>query len=438
MGGRIIVSTAIDPPNTHIVGLTDNLLEQFNTVRNCTESLAEVLSAEDQLLQSMPDASPTKWHLAHTTWFFETFILNEFLPHYEWFCKDYCHLFNSYYNSIGAQFTRSERGLISRPGLEQVLEYRHYVTEQITKLMSACSAHHMQQLSQLVELGCHHEQQHQELILTDIKHALSINPTYPVYQPVVNMQCKTPIKALDFVAIPGDLVTIGAEDNHFCYDNELPQHKVFVDHFKLANRLVNNAEYLEFIESGAYQNPLIWLSDAWAWLQQNNITQPIYWHKKAGEWWQFTLHGLQALNMTEPVVHLSYYEAEAYASWSGKRLVSEFEWELAAKTHRVTGNLLASHRADSCLDSIDDLNNDAPVTQMFGDAWEWTRSAYTPYPGYRPAAGAIGEYNGKFMSGQMVLKGGSSYTPQNHIRASYRNFFPPNARWQRTGIRLAE
>jgi ergothioneine biosynthesis protein EgtB len=397
------------------------LLDRFRSVRRLTEALAEPLSPEDQTVQSMPDASPTKWHLAHTTWFFETFLLRPQLPGYRPFDPAYEYLFNSYYEAVGPRHPRPQRGMITRPGVDEILAYRRHVTEAMAALIESG-----RNSTGLIELGLNHEQQHQELILMDIKHALSLNPLFPAYTPERPADAAgAPLRWLDF---EGGLVEIGHTGEAFAFDNEGPRHRAWVDPFALATRLVTCGEYEAFIADGGYRRPEFWLSAGWDCVKQRGWDAPLYWQEDG----VFTLAGLRPRRSEEPVCHVSFYEAAAYAKWAGKRLPRETEWEIAAADAGVDGTLLD-----------DGLLHPAPASgeklaQMIGDVWEWTASPYVAYPGYREPDGAIGEYNGKFMANQMVLRGGCAATPQDHIRTTYRNFFPPDARWMFGGIRLAE
>jgi len=401
----------------------------YGRVRRETERLINGLSPEDCQIQSMPDASPTKWHLAHTTWFFETFILLKHQSKYSVVDKHYAVLFNSYYNAIGKQFNRPKRGLLSRPSLEKVMEYRAIIDARMIEFIDQLSDG--DPLLMLIQLGLNHEQQHQELILTDIKHALSQNPALPGLLSHYEHQDR---QASDYrwFEFQGGLVTAGASQSGFSFDNERPNHQTFIAPFKLANRTVSNREYLAFINDGGYQNSLHWLSDGWTFVQNDDINSPLYWHQQAGEWFRYTLSGLQPLNMNEPVCHVSFFEASAYASWAKKRLPTEFEWELAATQTNPT---IPEFNAMMLEPSIVE---DSSLDSMFGGVWEWTTSSYLAYPGFKPFSGDAGAYNGKFMSGQFVLRGGSCFTPTGHIRSSYRNFFYPPQRWQMSGIRLAE
>ena len=389
----------------------DALAQRYRAVRAATLALAEPLSAEDCSLQSMPDASPTKWHLAHTSWYFETFALEPALPGYESFEPAFRVLFNSYYNGVGPQYARPQRGLLTRPSLDEVLAYREHVDRHLLLLLEDEKLDPA--LRDVVLLGTHHEQQHQELILTDLKHLFAQNPLAPVYRESAPHPARCDAGDARFVAFPGGVREVGHAGSGFAFDNEGPRHRVYLEPFVLASRPVTNRDYLAFVDAGGYRDPEPWLSDGWAAVQRNGWDAPLYWQRRGGAWWTFTLGGLRELAFDEPVVHVSFYEADAFARWSGARLPTEMEWEVAAASGTALG-------------------------QLFGDVWEWTRSAYAPYPGYAPPAGALGEYNGKFMSNQIVLRGGSCATPADHIRATYRNFFYPDARWQFSGLRLAK
>ena len=423
---------------------TQTLATRYEQIRNQTRDLAAPLSAEDCQIQSMPDCSPVKWHLAHTTWFFETFILSRFQPDRVPFHPQYRMLFNSYYNAIGARHPRPQRGLLSRPPLEDIWRYRDMVDEAMRRLFTRMAGGDPA-FNQLVELGLNHEQQHQELILTDIKHALSLNPLRPAYtsSPAA---LKTETKPPGWLRYEGGRVRIGHESSGFAFDNESPAHDVLLSPFYLADRLVTQGEYLEFIRDGGYRRADLWLSLGWDRVCAEQWQAPLYWEGQKDHWQIYTLHGMQALDPLAPVTHVSYFEADAYARWARVRLPREAEWEHAARQMRsgqsghpesnpCTANLLESGH----LHPIAAMLSDGPSTimQMYGDAWEWTSSSYDAYPGYAPPAGAVGEYNGKFMCNQYVLRGGSCATPASHIRPSYRNFFPPEARWQFSGIRLA-
>ena len=402
------------------------LAARFAQVRTQTERLAQPLSAEDCALQSMADTSPVKWHLAHTTWFFETFVLEPAIAGYRAFHPQFRSLFNSYYVGVGARHPRPERGLLSRPDLAEVLVYRRHVNSRIASLLDAGAP----AWCELIERGIQHEQQHQELILTDLKHLLSRNPLAPVYTDAPQV---TPAAAAprQWQTLPDGIRRIGHAGAGFCFDNELPRHRVFLDAFEIATRPVTNGEYAEFIGDVGYDRHELWLSEGWDVKSAQAWQAPLYWQREGAGWAAFTLHGRRALDPAAPVCHVSFFEADAFARWADARLPTEAEWESVAATQQVAGHFAADGFYEPRAAS------DAAATQVFGDVWEWTRSAYEPYPGYRSAPGAVGEYNGKFMSNQYVLRGGSCATPRSHIRASYRNFFPAAARWQFSGLRLA-
>jgi len=412
--------------------LRHSVLERYFAVRALSAKLAAPLSAEDQCVQAMPDASPTKWHLAHSSWFFETVILSPFLPDYRVFDERFHYLFNSYYESLGPRQARQQRGLITRPGVDEVQRYRAHIDAAMECFITGCDDRNWQSALGLIELGLNHEQQHQELILTDIKYALSLNAFDPAYQaPVAPNIGAAP--ALAWCDFPGGQIDIGDSGSGFAFDNECPRHAVLLRPYQLANRPVSCGDYLAFIADGGYERPEYWLSDGWAMVREQGWLAPLYWrHESDGGWSVFTLHGRQALNPAEPVCHVSFYEAAAYAAWAGARLPTEFEWEAAVAALPVEGNWLESAALHPR-----PATPGAGLQQAFGDVWEWTRSAYDPYPGFKPLPGAVAEYNGKFMISQMVLRGGSCASPAGHLRASYRNFFPPSARWQFSGIRLA-
>lgn len=412
------------------VQATAGLLRRFNTVRKRSVGLAEPLSEEDCCVQSMPDASPFKWHLAHTTWFFETFILErfeaDFLPYHQAFRV----LFNSYYNGIGQKHPRAQRGLLTRPSTDEVLAYRHNVDARMDALLERiASLDAAAELATLTELGIQHEQQHQELMLTDIKHLLSMNPLFPAYAGRPKYRSAGAVAQADWLPFDAGVVEIGHGSDGFFFDNETPRHRQFVEAFALASRLVTNAEYAAFVDDGGYRNPALWLSEGWDWVRTQNLMQPLYWHRPDDTaWHEFTLHGLQRIEPHEPAIHLSYFEADAYARWAGARLPTEFEWETAAR-ESVPGDLSELHPRPV---------QHPGLSQLFGAAWQWTSSSYGPYPGFVAADGAIGEYNGKFMVNQYVLRGSSCVTPPGHARITYRNFFPASARWQFSGVRLAK
>jgi ergothioneine biosynthesis protein EgtB len=406
------------------------LAGQYESVRSATESLSAPLSAEDHVVQSMPDASPIKWHLAHTSWYFETFVLSE-LPGYRPFAPAYAVLFNSYYNSVGEQHPRPKRGLLTRPTLAEVREYRRHVDARVADFLSA-PGDRFSELAPVLELGIHHEQQHQELILTDLKHAFAQNPLRPAYQQA-EPRATTPAPTQDWLAVPEGMRWIGHADKGFCFDNEAPRHRRLVPPFELASRPVTCGEFSNFIEEGGYRRPELWLSDGWTAVQEQGWDAPLYWEQHDGKRRVMKLTGLEPLDPNEPVCHVSYYEADAYARFANARLPGEDEWEVAATQTPVEGNFVETRR----FHPTPARAGSGELVQQFGDVWEWTRSAYSPYPGYRPAAGALGEYNGKFMCNQLVLRGGSCATPISHIRPTYRNFFYPDARWQFSGFRLA-
>ena len=407
--------------------LQSSMAARFRQVRQQTLALCAGLSAEDLMLQSMPDASPGKWHLAHTSWFFEQFVLGRD-PAYRPRDPAWFYLFNSYYESVGPMHARPQRGLLSRPSLDEVHGYRAYVDDAVSELIERSDD---AELAALVELGLQHEQQHQELLLTDIKHAFWCNPLRPAYREPLAISTATKAPPLHFVAGREGVVEIGHRGEGFAFDNETPRHRALLQPHALANRLVTNAEYLAFVREGGYREPGLWLSDGWATVQREGWQRPIYWQDGLSS--EFTLAGIRALDPNEPVCHLSYYEAEAFARWAGARLPTEFEWEAAAQGVRVEGNLQDERRFHPRAAA-----GDTALLQLYGDAWEWTASPYVNYPGFRPLPGSLGEYNGKFMCGQWVLRGGSCVTPRDHLRASYRNFFPPQARWQFAGLRLGQ
>jgi ergothioneine biosynthesis protein EgtB len=416
----------------------ESALATYREVRRESERLAAPLTSEDQSIQSMPDVSPTKWHLAHTTWFFETFILDRFDPDYQAFDPAFAFLFNSYYEAAGPRHPRPERGLLSRPTVATVAAYRAHVDAAMAHFVERAGAAAWREAAPLVDLGRHHEQQHQELILMDIKHVFSINPLLPAYQKSAPQSHRATTVAPGWEEFAAGLVEIGHKGPGFAFDNEGPRHKVWLDPFALSAHPVSCAEYLEFIEDGGYRRPEFWLSDGWATVLREGWTAPHYWARDGNGWAIFTLSGRRVLDAAEPVCHVSFYEADAFARWAGKRLPTEAEWEVMAEGLPVTGNFADLGRLHPCPDEDATAASRLPLRQMFGDVWEWTASPYIAYPRFRPAAGAMGEYNGKFMSNQMVLKGGAAVTPKGHVRASYRNFFPPSARWAFTGLRLAE
>lgn len=407
---------------------TPNLAERYRAVRATTDWICQPLATEDFVVQSMPDASPTRWHLAHTTWFFETFVLKPALRDYRPFDPHFEYLFNSYYNAVGPQPFRPHRGLLTRPSVADVQRYRAHVDAAMLGLLEGDGG-----APDVVVLGLHHEQQHQELIVTDMKHLLSCNPLCPVYR-------ETPLPATGaalpatWVDGPDGPVEIGFAGDEFAFDNESPRHRVFIDRFQLGRRVVTCGEYREFMTDGGYRRPELWLSDGWNTVRDRGWTAPLYWQSRHADWWIMTLSGLRVVNDAEPVTHVSFYEADAYARWAGARLPTEAEWEAVAASCPVDGHFLEGGHFHPVPGGRGTPNG--PV-QLYGDVWQWTRSAYSPYPRYQPAAGALGEYNAKFMCNQIVLRGASCATPRTHARPTYRNFFLPDARWQFSGIRLA-
>jgi ergothioneine biosynthesis protein EgtB len=406
------------------------LAERFRAVRARSLELTAPLSPEDMVVQSMPDASPAKWHLAHTTWFFETFLLAPREPRFAPFHPSYGYLFNSYYEAVGARHPRPRRGLLTRPPAAEVLAYRSAVEARVEALLARGLD---PEAEAVVELGLHHEQQHQELVLTDVKHLLFQNPLRPAYAPAPALTMGGPSDPpLAWTPYPGGVREIGHEGPGFAFDNEGPRHRVFVEPFALASRAVTCGEWLAFVDDAGYRRPELWLSDGWARVQSEGWEAPLYWERDGVAFTIFTLHGVRPLEAAEPVVHVSFYEADAFARWRGARLPTEQEWEIAA-----AGAAEEDASADGGRFHPAVARGSRRPVELPGDVWEWTRSAYAPYPRYRPAAGALGEYNGKFMSNQVVLRGGSCATPARHVRPTYRNFFPPEARWQFSGVRLA-
>ena len=420
-------------------------LDRYRAVRRWSEQICQPLQTEDYVIQTMPDVSPPKWHLAHTTWFFETFVLLPFMPDYRPFHDRYGYLFNSYYEAVGDRHPRPQRGLLARPTVADIYAYRAFVDESMEKLLRDCGDEAIEAMKTIVILGLHHEQQHQELLLTDIKHIFGMNPLCPPYQEGTRSLLPQNLSSADqgWMSYPGGLYEIGHDpDQGFAFDNESPRHRVYLHPFALADRLVTCGEYLKFIQDGGYHTAAHWLSEGWHRLQTEGWQAPLYWHDRGGEWWIMTLQGLKPLCLEEPVCHLSYFEADAYAAWAGYRLPSEAEWEVG-----VMGSGGIQDQEFPAQDTQIPVCHPQPLSsevssdrlqQVCDSLWQWTQSAYLPYPGFRAAPGAIGEYNGKFMCNQMVLRGGSCATPPGHLRPTYRNFFPPDARWQFSGIRLAK
>jgi len=433
----------------------------FREVRRFTETICAPLQPEDFVPQSMTEASPVKWQIAHVTWFFEQFVLSPFAPGYATPWPGFAYLFNSYYNAVGDRVARGSRGLLTRPSLETVWDYRRGVEEGVLDLLANYGGPRRQEMLRIIELGCHHEQQHQELILTDLKHLLFQNPLRPAYQqpcqtaahrpsPTAADRGEEPLAPPHWVEFEGGVRRVGYDGRSFHFDNEGPPHRRFLEPFSLADRPVTNREFLEFMAGGGYRRAELWLDDGWSAARSGQWEAPLYWERDGDGWSVFTLQGMRPLVLEEPVSHVSFYEADAYARWAGARLPAEEEWEVACRHLPVAGNFAESRRfhptpllgrpsavsGDPAAPG-DGLAAAPPIREAFGNLWEWTASPYLPYPGYAPAAGALGEYNGKFMCNQMVLRGGSCATPQSHIRSTYRNFFYPQARWQFSGIRLA-
>ncbi|MBC7896690.1 MAG: ergothioneine biosynthesis protein EgtB [Cytophagaceae bacterium] len=419
------------PPARESARPIASLQVAYSTVRSQTESLTKTLETEDFVVSSMPDVSPTKWHLAHTSWFFETFVLAPHAASYRAIDPKYAFLFNSYYVQAGERHCRAQRGLVTRPTVSEVFAYRAHVDDAMRALLREMDDDPAHPARSLIELGLHHEQQHQELLLTDIKHVFWINPMRPRFA-ARSCESARGTPAIAWETHDEGLRTIGHGDDAFSFDNERPLHRVFVERFRLASRLVTNGEYLEFVEDGGYRRPDLWLSNGWATVQQARWTSPLYWERTPEGWTEFTLAGVNPLHADEPVCHVSFYEADAFARWAGHRLPTEAEWEVVAANRPVEGTFVDARHYHPRPASP------GAMAQLYGDAWQWTSSPYVAYPGFVPARGAIGEYNGKFMCDQWVLRGASCATPQSHARPTYRNFFPSDTRWQFTGIRLAD
>ncbi|MEN7550921.1 ergothioneine biosynthesis protein EgtB [Rapidithrix thailandica] len=410
---------------------TQHLLLRYQNIRFQTEALCAPLQTEDYVVQPIVDVSPPKWHLGHSTWFFENFILAKHLMGYELYNPRYNYLFNSYYESQGERVFRAHRGNMTRPSVEEVMKFRKHVDQ---AMVAYLASHPIpEKVRNFIELGLQHEQQHQELLLTDLKYILGHNPLFPTY---TNTQCpsSSSLPELNFTEINEGLYTVGFQAEGFCYDNETKAHQVYLHPYQIANRLATNREYLDFMQDNGYEHFEFWLSEGWDWVQQLAIKAPLYWHQIKGKWHQFTLSGLQEIKLDDPVTHINYFEADAFARWKKMRLPTEFEWEVACKQLQATIPEQANFQKSGFFHPSPANHH----TQLFGDCWEWTQSAYLPYPGYTQAQGALGEYNGKFMVNQMVLRGGSCATPKTHIRPTYRNFFHTDKRWQFTGIRLAK
>ena len=407
-----------------------SLLNYYQQVRQVSEEICQPLEIEDYVVQSMPDASPIKWHLAHTTWFYEAFILVPNLPDYKVFNPQFNYLFNSYYESVGERIAADRRGTLSRPTVAEVYRYRNCVNEAMTALIAKFADNSA--IRSAIILGLNHEQQHQEFLLTNIKHIFALNPLKPVYSPQLSPHNSQTGRELHWLTYPAGLTQIGYSGEEFAFDNETPRHQVYLQSYRLASRLVTNGEYLEFINAGGYNNPDYWLAEGWQTKRSQNWQAPLYWDKIDGQWQIETLTGIHPVNEYEPVCHVSFYEADAYARFRGTRLPTEAEWENATHNIPVTGNLL-----ETGLLHPTPAQDNQQLQQMFGDVWEWTQNTHNAYPGFRPLEGIFGEYNQRLMCNRLVLRGGSCVTPQSHIRPSYRNFYPPATRWQFTGIRLA-
>jgi ergothioneine biosynthesis protein EgtB len=440
-------TSANQADGTHAPGRV-GIQAAFTETRSLSVSLAAPLSPEDQQVQSMDDVSPSKWHLGHVTWFFENFLLIPLSPGYQPFHPRFGYIFNSYYEAVGPRHARHRRGLLTRPALADVLAYRAHVDTAMMDLMEGLAESQWPSAAAMIDLGIHHEQQHQELLLTDIKHVLGVQPLSPAYRDDLPEPAHVDRGGDDrpsrrFIGVPGGEHEIGHGGDGFCFDNETPHHKVWLEDFALAAGPVTNGDFLSFIEDGGYETAAHWLADGWAWVQAGagnleGTMAPLYWRQQDGEWWEFTLGGRRRLDPGAPVCHLTYFEADAFARFAGKRLPTEAEWEIATATHGHKLEETANSLAAGNLHPIAGKLLGDGFSGLFGDVWEWTASAYAPYPGFRPSVGAVGEYNGKFMVSQLVLKGGSCVTPPGHVRASYRNFFYPHQNWQFTGLRLAE
>lgn len=410
----------------------EQLKKRFNAIRNFSITLAEPLEKEDFVIQAIENTSPTKWHLAHVSWFYETFVLEQAFPDYESLHPQYSYIFNSYYLQTGEPHSRSKRGLLSRPSVDEVLEYRKYVNAQVLNFVEDATQEQMAEFGPVIEIGNHHEQQHQELMVTDFKYMFAQNPLYPKYKELDHPRGQQP-DSLNWIPFDEGIYEIGNSGDEYTYDNEHPRHRKFLESFEIADRLITNGEFLKFMSDGGYERSPLWLDDGWATVNERNWDSPLYWCKRDDGWYHYALGGLRKVNLHEPVTHLSYYEADAFARWAGARLPREAEWEVAAGDRPYDGNFVE----EELFHPRPLQENSGGLKQMYGDVWEWTMSTYEPYPGYKPLPGALGEYNGKFMCSQYVLRGGSCATSETHIRNTYRNFFYPDARWQFNGLRLA-
>lgn len=408
------------------------LLARYRQVRGASEELCAPLQTEDYVIQAMASASPAKWHLAHVSWFFETFLLEPLAAGHRPFHPQFRHLFNSYYEQVGSMHPRPKRGVLARPTVEEVYRYRAWVDERMVRLLDGARAADWPEIERRLLIGLNHEQQHQELLLTDLQYNFSVSPLKPAYRDDLPEPPRAAVPPLEWVEFGGGMSELGHAGNGFAFDNEQPRHRVYLQPFALGSRAVTAGEYLEFMQDEGYRRPELWLADGWAKLRQEGWEGPLYWELRDGEWWRFSLGGMRSVDAAEPVCHVSYYEADAYARWAGRRLPSEAEWERAARGLALQGNLREAGLLQPCC-----APTGQGLRQMYGDVWEWTCSPYTAYPGFRSPPGALGEYNGKFMCNQMVLRGGSCVTPADHVRASYRNFFYPEERWQFKGFRLA-
>jgi len=410
-------------------------LEKYKRIRTQSIEICKPLAVEDFVAQPVIDVSPPKWHLGHTTWFFEALILENYIDDYKEYDQRYGFLFNSYYNTVGERVQRPNRGHMTRPTVEEIIHYREYVDDKMILFIEKMNSKIDNNLAYILELGLQHEQQHQELLITDLKYILGLNPLFPVYKEFIEEDVEA-VKMNDtYVVVEEGIYEVGYAGTAFCFDNELAKHKVYLNPFQFMDRLVTNEEYLEFIEDGGYSRFNFWLSEGWDWVKNQEIHAPLYWHKIDHKWYHYTLSGLEEIKLDDPVSHVSYFEADAFAGWKGKRLMAEAEWEVVSQRHEPGPNK-NSNFADH--GNFRPLPRKKGSFQLMGDLWEWTGSAYLPYPNFKTSEGAIGEYNGKFMVNQIVLKGGSCATPQDHIRSTYRNFFHPHLRWQFTGIRLAK
>ncbi|WP_349407343.1 ergothioneine biosynthesis protein EgtB [Pseudalkalibacillus sp. SCS-8] len=414
-----------------------NLTQQFKQIREFTEEIVSPLETEDFVIQSIPDVSPPKWHLAHTTWFFETFILVPYKEGFTRYNATYDYLFNSYYETHGTPYPRHARGLLSRPSVDEIFKYRNYINEHMTELLEGCSQETYRQIQPILEIGLHHELQHQELLITDIKYNFSINPLKPIYQEFEQDDDNAmDVPGLEWITFNGGVVETGSSSEGFSFDNERPVHKSYLNDYAIANRPVTNDEFLSFIEDGGYEKPEYWLSEGWSAVKEQNWKAPLYWEKRDGEWYTFTMHGMKKVSENEPVTHISFFEADAFARWAGYRLPTETEWEHAMRDVQIMGNFADQNRYHPSPNY--ERKGHPSIVKAFGDNWEWTSSPYAPYPQSKPLEGTLGEYNAKFMCNQMVLRGGSCATHSTHIRLTYRNFFHPEKRWQFSGLRLAK